>query len=56
MSKILTSAIIGLDGVLVEVESDISAGLPAFLIVGLPDTSIKESKERVRVAINNSGF
>jgi len=56
MSKILTSAIIGLDGVLVEVESDISAGLPAFLIVGLPDASIKESKERVRVAINNSGF
>ena len=56
MSKVLTSAIIGLEGVLVEVESDIAAGLPKFLIVGLPDTSIKESKERVRSAISNSGF
>lgn len=55
MSKILTSAIIGLDGVLVEVESDIANGLPAFSIVGLPDASIKESKERVRAAIKNSG-
>lgn len=55
MSKILTAAIIGLDGVLVEVESDISNGLPAFSIVGLPDASIKESKERVRSAIKNSG-
>lgn len=56
MSKVLTSAIIGLDGVLVEVESDIAQGLPKFLIVGLPDASIKESKERVRSAIQNSGF
>ncbi|MFA5133340.1 MAG: YifB family Mg chelatase-like AAA ATPase [Patescibacteria group bacterium] len=56
MQKLLTAAIIGLDGILVEVESDISNGLPAFLIVGLPDASIKESKERVRAAINNSGF
>lgn len=56
MSKILTSAIIGLDGALVEVESDISNGLPAFSLVGLPDASVKESKERVRSAIKNSGF
>lgn len=56
MSKILTSAIIGLEGVLVEVEADISSGLPKFAIVGLPDASIKESKERVRSAIKNSGF
>jgi len=56
MSKILTSAIIGLEGALVEVESDIANGLPGFTIVGLPDASIKESKERVRSAIKNSGF
>lgn len=56
MSKVLTAAIIGLDGVLAEVESDIGNGLPAFLIVGLPDASVKESKERVRTAIKNSGF
>ncbi len=56
MSKILTAAIIGLDGSLVETESDISKGLPVFSIVGLPDASIKESKERVRSAIKNSGF
>ena len=46
----------GLDGVLVNVEVDISKGLPMFNIVGLPDVSIKESKERVRLAIINSGF
>lgn len=56
MSKIFTSSIIGLDGVLVEVESDIARGLPTFNIVGLPDASVKESKDRVRSAIKNSGF
>lgn len=56
MSKILTATIIGLDGILVEAEADISRGLPAFNIVGLPDASIKESKERARSAIKNSGF
>jgi magnesium chelatase family protein len=47
--------LIGLDGVLVEVEVDLSTGLPAFTIVGLPDAAIQESKERVRAAIRNSG-
>ena len=47
---------LGLDGVLVTVEVDISNGLPAFDIVGLPDTAIKEARERVRAAIKNSGF
>jgi len=55
-SKTNTCSLIGLSGNLVEVESDITSGLPAFLIVGLPDSSIKESKERVRVAISNSGY
>lgn len=55
-SKSNTCSLLGLTGNLVEVESDITSGLPAFLIVGLPDSSIKESKERVRVAIVNSGY
>lgn len=47
---------VGLEGVLIEVELDITAGLPAFTIVGLGDTAVQESKERVRSAIKNSGF
>lgn len=54
--KITTAAFTGIDGALVSVEVDIGRGLPCFNIVGLPDTSIKESKERVRAAIVNSGF
>ncbi|HAV10276.1 MAG TPA: magnesium chelatase, partial [Dehalococcoidia bacterium] len=46
---------IGLGGSIIEVEVDISPGLPAFNIVGLPDTSVQESKDRVRAAIRNSG-
>ncbi len=45
----------GLDGAIVEVEVDISQGLPAFTIVGLPDAAVQEAKERVRAAIRNSG-
>ena len=55
-SKTITCSLLGLSGKAIEVESDITSGLPAFLIVGLPDSSIKESKERVRVAILNSGY
>lgn len=46
----------GINGFLVTVEVDITAGLPSFDIVGLPNTSIKEAKERVRAAIKNSGY
>lgn len=46
----------GLDGMLVNVEVDINKGMPSFSIVGLPDASVKESKERVRSAIVNSGY
>ena len=56
LTKTKTCALIGLDGVIVEVEVDISPGLPAFTVVGLPDTSVQESRERVRAAIRNSGF
>jgi len=45
-----------MEGYRVQVEVDVSSGLPAFDIVGLPDASVKESKERVRAAIRNSGF
>lgn len=55
-SKINTCILQGLNGYIIEVETDLSRGLPVFHIVGLPDTSIKESKERVRTAIKNSGF
>ena len=55
LSKSKTCAIVGLDGTIVDVESDISPGLPAFHVVGLPDAAVQESRERVRSAIRNSG-
>ena len=55
IAKINGFSLIGLDGVAVEVEVDINNGLPAFDVVGLADTAVKESKERVRSAIKNSG-
>src|SRR3989337_130051 len=55
LAKVNTCAVVGLDGRLVEVEVDIASGLPAFTIVGLPDTAVQEAKERVRAAIRNSG-
>lgn len=48
--------LIGIDGYLVKVEVDVSLGLPGFEIVGLPDTAVKEAKDRVRAAIKNSDF
>jgi magnesium chelatase family protein len=55
LAKVLTCAVIGLDGALIEVEADLGMGLPAFNAVGLPDASVQESRERVRAAIRNSG-
>src|SRR3989304_3428463 len=55
LAKVKTGAIVGLDGAMVEVEVDISPGLPNFFIVGLPDAAVQEAKERVRAAIRNSG-
>ncbi len=54
--KISSAALLGIDAYLVEVEVDISAGLPGFITVGLPDAAIRESKERVRAALKNCGF
>lgn len=56
ITKILSGAIIGVDGYIVNVEVDFSQGLPAIDIVGLPDSAVKESKERVRAAIKNSKY
>ena len=56
LAKVKTAAVVGLDGYLVDVEVDISSGLPAMTIVGLPDAAVQEARERVRAAIRNSGF
>ena len=56
LSIIKTMLLHGLDGYLIEVQVDVSPGMPEWTIVGLPDTSVKEAKERVRTAIKNSGF
>ena len=56
LSKIISCALVGLEGVLVEVEVDTSRGMPSLTIVGLPDTAVKESSERVRSAIRNAGL
>lgn len=56
LAKVLSSAVIGIDAFIVEVEVDITSGLPTFTTVGLPEASVKESKERVKSAINNSGY
>lgn len=56
LAKILSATLIGIDGFKVMVEVDMSQGLPAFDIVGLPDSAVKESKDRVRTAIKNSNI
>lgn len=56
LSKINSISLHGLEGCLIEVQVDVSAGMPNWEIVGLPDISVKEAKERVRTAIKNSGY
>lgn len=56
ISKISAAACIGIDAHPVQIEVDVAAGLPQLIIVGLPDASVKEAKERVRSAIKNSGY
>lgn len=53
LSKVKTMSLEGLNGYLVEIQSDVSGGLPSFDIVGLPDIRVKEAKERVKTAIKN---
>jgi len=56
LGKVISFGLKGIDGYKVEVECDLNKGLPKFEMVGLPDASVKESKERVTSAIKNSGF
>ena len=56
LSKVKTIILNGLEGKLIEVQTDIMSGLPSFEIVGLPDASVKEAKERIKIAIKNSGI
>lgn len=55
-TKIISAAVAGLDAVPVEVEADVAQGLPNFVIVGLPDAAVQESRERVRTALRNAGL
>jgi len=56
LAKVLSSALIGIDAMVVDVEVDLAPGLPTFATVGLPDGAVKESKDRVRAALKNSGY
>jgi len=56
LSKIISSAVLGIDAYMVEIETDLGSNLPGFAMVGLPDNAVKESRERVESAIKNSGF
>ena len=56
IAEVKTCCLTGLDGHIVTVEADVSQGLPAFEIVGLPDAAVKEARERVRAAIKNCGY
>ena len=56
LSIVKSMSLLGLDGYLISVQVDVSGGMPGWEIVGLPDISVKEAKERVRTAIRNSGY
>lgn len=56
ISKVLSSAVFGIDAYIVWVEVDISSGFPGFSTVGLPEGAVRESKERVVAAIKNCGY
>ena len=55
LARVYSCAVIGLDGVVVEVEVDYTSGFPGMTIVGLPDAAIQESRERVQAAVRNAG-
>lgn len=56
LAKVLSFGLLGIEAYPVEIEVDVAAGLPVVTLVGLPDSAIRESKERVKAAIKNSGF
>jgi len=55
LGRAFSVAVQGLDGTIVEIEADVTAGLPGFQLVGLPDAAVQESRDRVRAAITNAG-
>src|SRR5437660_12081526 len=56
LAHVLSSTVVGIDAIPLTVECDISTAIPMFTVVGLPDTAVQESRERVRSAIRNSAF
>lgn len=56
LAKVFSSSVLGLEAYPIEIEVDISSGLPVVVVVGLPDTAVKESKDRIKSAIKNSGY
>ena len=56
LAKVLSSALLGIDAIIIDVEVDIAQGLPQLATVGLPDGAVKESKDRVKAALKNSGY
>jgi magnesium chelatase family protein len=56
LARVLSATLVGVEAALVRVEVDVTSGLPAFTTVGLPDSAVRESRERVRTAIRNAGF
>ncbi len=56
LARVKSGALKGVDAYIVEVEVDLAPGLPAFTTVGLPETAVKEAKDRVRAALKNSGY
>jgi len=56
LARVWSAALVGIDAVKVGVEVDVAGGLPGIVVVGLPDTAVQESRERVKAAIRNSGF
>ncbi len=56
LATVLSSALQGIEGLLIEVEVDLAPGLPALAVVGLPEGAVRESKDRVRSALKNSGY
>jgi magnesium chelatase family protein len=56
LARIFSCAVVGLDGVIIEVEVDFTNGLPGMTIVGLPDAAVQESRERVQTAVKNAGL
>ena len=56
LARIWSASLIGIDALKVGVEVDLSGGLPSGVVVGLPDTTVQESRERVKAALKNTGF